>query len=253
MARCLRSNRSPLAGSARRVRPERLDALAPNDPLAIRSRRDLQRVHRAMRSLAILQRAVSKLSLAVPPRRVLELGAGDGTLLLRLARALQPGWTGVELTLLDRQDLLSAAVREAYRELDWRVSVARTDALEWARSPPVQRYDLCVTTLFLHHFEEADLGKLFAGVAPRIDALIACEPRRNRIARIGSCLIGVLGANEVTREDGIKSVAAGFTASELTEIWSRGEGDWITDEYMAWPFTHCFLAARRASIARDRP
>jgi SAM-dependent methyltransferase len=251
MVRSLPSNRKRASAGGRCVTPERLDYLPTDDPLALRSRRDLQRVHRAMRSLSILKSAVAKLSLAAQPRLILELGAGDGTLLLRLAGALRPRWTGVELTLLDRQDLLSPGVREAFKQLDWRVRVMRVDALEWAQSPLQQHYDLCVSTLFLHHFENERLRILLAGVARRVDALIACEPRRNGIARIGSRLIGLLGANEVTREDGIKSVAAGFLGAELTQAWPQMNGDWRFDEYMAWPFTHCFLAAHAGRACRD--
>lgn len=236
----------------RRVTPERLDHLAPNDPLAVRSRRDLQRVHRAMRSVSILKHAMSRLPQAAPPRSILELGAGDGSLLLRFARALRPRWTGVDLTFLDRQDLISAAVCEAFRQLDWRVTVMCVDALEWARSELVKHYDLCITTLFLHHFDSADLGVLLAAVAARSESFIACEPRRDGVARLGSRFIGLLGANEVTREDGIKSVAAGFTDLELTQLWSRVRGTWVVDEYREWPFTHCFLAARsHAGAAGD--
>jgi SAM-dependent methyltransferase len=235
------------------VTPERLDDLPPDDPLAIRSRRDLQRVHRAMGSVSILRRAVLKLALSTAPKRILELGAGDGTLLLRFARAVRPRWTGVELTLLDQQDLISGAVREAYRQLDWRVNVLQADALEWARSPPTQRYDLCVTTLFLHHFESENLRVLLAGVAAHTDHFAACEPRRSWVAQFGSRFIGLLGTNEVTREDGIKSVDAGFTDSELTGVWSTLGGDWRLSEYQAWPFTHCFLAARRGAGAKASP
>ena len=231
-------------GRARRVTAERLDHLAPDDPLAICSRRDLQRIHRVMRSLSILQDALSRLSLANPPLRILELGAGDGTLLLRLARTRASRWSGVELTLLDRHDLLSSVGREAYRQLGWNVTVDCADVLQWARSPLVRRYDLCITTLFLHHFDSADLGMVLAGVAARTDAFIACEPRRSPFARMGSRLLGLLGANEVTREDGAKSVAAGFSGSELTQLWSQANRDWWTREYPAWPFTHCFVAAR---------
>ena len=69
--------------SRRRVEPEELDGLAADDPRGRRSRSDLRRVHVAMRSIANLQSAVARLQLAVRPRRILELGAGDGTLLLR--------------------------------------------------------------------------------------------------------------------------------------------------------------------------
>ncbi len=235
------------------VTPERLDNLPANDPLAARSRRDLQRVHRAMRSVSILKHAMSKLSPAVASRSILELGAGDGSLLLRVARALRPRWTGVHLTLLDRQDLITAKVREAFRQLDWRVTVMCMDALDWARSQPATHYDLCITTLFLHHFDTADLGILLAAVAARSEAFIACEPRRDRIAQLGSRFIGLLGANEVTREDGMKSVAAGFTGLELTQVWPQVQGPWRVDEYREWPFTHCFVAARPRTGAAGHP
>ena len=35
------------------------------------------------------------------PLRVLEIGAGDGSLMLGIAQALAPAWPKVELTLLD--------------------------------------------------------------------------------------------------------------------------------------------------------
>ena len=76
------------ATGERLVTPELLDTLAPDDPLAIASRRDLRRVHHAMRTLAILKDAVLSLGRQTPPRRILELGAGDGSMLLRLAREI---------------------------------------------------------------------------------------------------------------------------------------------------------------------
>ena len=111
-----------MTGLARIVRPEMLDDLAPHDPRALRARRDLKRLHRAMGSIAILRRALGRLMPERPPRRILELGGGDGSLLLRLAQTIQPRWTGVELTLLDQVDLLSDADRESYRRLDWHVT-----------------------------------------------------------------------------------------------------------------------------------
>ncbi len=73
------------------------------------------------------------------------------------------------------------------------------------------------------------------------------------MSRTAPVLIGLLGANEVTREDGVKSVAAGFSGLELTDFWSKVPGDWRTGEYGAWPFTHCFWAARSNFLtATDR-
>jgi SAM-dependent methyltransferase len=227
------------------VLPEALDELAADDPRALKSRRDLRRVHRVMRSVAILLDAVARLRLDVPPSRVLELGAGDGTLLLRFARALRPRWRGVQLTLLDRHELVSGRTRDAYRDLGWEVTLLRTDALDWAAQRHGRQYDLCFANLFLHHFDSAPLAILLRAIASAADAFVACEPRRSGFARAGSRLVALLGANDVTREDAVKSVAAGFAGLELSSVWGQAvASDWRTAEFPAMPFTHCFTAVR---------
>lgn len=237
---------------ARVVHAEELDSLPPDDPRARRSRTDLQRVHRAMRSLSILARAIARLDLNVPPRRIVELGAGDGTLLFRLLRALRASWVGGDLILLDQHDLVSEATRAHFVALGWNVRVLRADVAEWARSAHREHYDLCLTTLFLHHFQTPALTELLAAVAVSSDAFVACEPRRNALGRLGSRLLFLLGVNDLTRQDGMLSVAAGFTGSELSALWPQSPEAWRIEEYSAPPFTHCF-AARRLSRVGPRP
>jgi SAM-dependent methyltransferase len=234
-----------MAGASRIVTPELLDELEPGDPRAARSRRDLRRVHRAMGSLSIMKRAIRDLRLAATPRRVIELGAGDGSLMLRLAQAAKPPWRDVSLTLLDRHDLVSAATRDAYEALGWRVTVLKKDVLEWSVEQRHEHFDLCVCCLFLHHFAADTLPLLMDAVARKADACVACEPRRNALARFGSELIFLLGTNRVTQEDAVKSVAAGFSGRELTAVWPQTDEEWDLEEYAAPPFTHCFTAARR--------
>lgn len=235
-----------MATAPRIVVPELLDALDPSDARARRSRLDLRRVHRIMASLSILKRAILQLRLARPPRRILELGAGDATLLLRLAQSMDPPWREVSLTVLDRHDLVSAETRDAYQTLGWQVAVLRKDALEWAMEQNPRRVDLCVTSLFLHHFDDRTLPSLMRAIAMNSEAFIACEPRRSNFARVGSHLIGLLGTNRVTREDAVKSVTAGFRGQELTALWPLADTSWNCEEYGAPPFTHCFTAVRRA-------
>lgn len=239
MVLCLRSTDVPPMRLQRRVLPERLDVMPADDPVARRSRRDLQRVHRAMRSLTILQGAIGMLCLSRQPRRILELGAGDGSLMLRFA--LRSAWREVEVTFLDRQDLIGPEIRTPLERLGWDVRVLRMDALDWAHAACDQPYDLGVTTLFLHHFQSPALEQLLGAVAARCRTFVACEPRRNSVAWLGSHLLGVLGANEVTREDGVTSVVAGFAGHELSALWPSG-APWRLREYFAWPFTHCFVA-----------
>jgi hypothetical protein len=226
------------------VCPEALDDLAPEDPKALRSRRDLQRVHRAMRSVTALKHALSHLRLAVRPKSILELGAGDGTLLLRLAGAVRPHWSGVKVALLDRQRIVSSETVEGYRRHGWEVTMLCEDVMKWARQSAHQRYDLCVATLFLHHFRDAELRELLRGVVSQSRAFIAIEPRREMLAKVSSRLIGLLGTNKITREDAVKSVDAGFTDDEITAAWPATEKAWWTKEFRVLPFSHGFIAAQ---------
>jgi hypothetical protein len=81
-------------------------------------------------------------------------------------------------------------------------------------------------------------------IAATTDELIACEPRRGWRALAGSHLVGVLGANAVTRTDAVLSVQAGFRERELTALWPR-TSDWSLQEEASGPFSHCFRATRR--------
>ena len=82
---------------ARRVLvPERLDHLPPGCPSAIASRRDLRRINRFSAQSAIAARAFRRY-LSRPPQRLLELGAGDGSGSLELARRLAGFWPSVTM------------------------------------------------------------------------------------------------------------------------------------------------------------
>ena len=243
-----------LSLKSRVVTAEVLDGLAAEDPAAQRSRRDLQRIHRVMGTRGILLEVFAKYANAPPglaPLRVLELGAGDGSLLLGVAEALRSRTPAtqpvrrVELSLLDRQALVSPATIERYAQAGWIVRPCVGDVAAWiADASPASRWDLIVANLFMHHFETNDLAALFKAIAQRCDRFFACEPRRGWAALAGSYLVGALGANAVTRGDAVLSVRAGFAGQELSALWPATHGGWRLNEFSAVPFSHCFDATR---------
>jgi hypothetical protein len=195
----------------------------------------------ALRGLALRRPA------AEAPLRILELGSGDGTLLLGVARGLGAAWRPAELTLLDRHDLLAPATVEDYRALGWQARAQVADVFEWFDAGTARRrYDLVVANLFLHHFEGPELARLCRAMAAAADAAFVCEPRRAALAWAGSHLIGALGVNAVTREDAVLSVHAGFRDRELTALWPDDDGAWRVREYPAGLFSHCLCAERTA-------
>jgi hypothetical protein len=247
---------------ARTVQPEMLDGLAADDSAALRSRRDLQRIHRVMGTRRILCRTLRdglRVAATRRPLRILELGAGDGTLLLGVAGALVHGWPAVSLTLLDRQALLAPSTAAAYRALGWSVHSDVRDVADWtmrvdnegpgdnAGTDPPQ-WDLIVANLFLHHFTDATLAQLLATIARCCSGFIAVEPRRTRVALLASHLVGALGANAVTREDAVLSVRAGFRGAELGGLWNTA-GGWQLREFPAGLFSHVFQAVRQQEMS----
>lgn len=238
----------------RKVFAETLDHLDEIDPRAMRSRRDLQRVHRVMGTRSIVCNGLKQLFPHFPPGRlrVLELGAGDGTLMLSVARALRPIWGAVDFTLLDRQKLVSPKTAEAYERVNWNVDIEVGDVTDWIensvrtpRDQDLERWDLIIVNLFLHHFEGATLVDLLNAIARSSSRFFACEPHRSYFALAGSHLVGALGANAVTREDAVLSVRAGFRDAEITKLWKQTERRWSVSEYSAGLFSHCFAAHRQ--------
>jgi len=226
----------------RRVEPELLDLLEAADPRAKRTRGDLRRINRILAALAIVRDGLDRIATTTPLSTILELGAGDGSLMLRVAKQRKSNWPNVAVTLLDRQQSVDALTLAGIRATGWRPDVVTADVVDWIAAPATSRWDLVVANLFVHHFTDEQLAPLLAGLASRARAFFCCEPRRSRFALTGSRLVGLLGAGPVARFDAVTSVRAGFTGTELTALWPAT--GWRTSEYDAGLFSHCFGAVR---------
>jgi hypothetical protein len=233
----------------RRLEAELLDRLPADDPRAIRSRRDLKRVNAWMRNSGCVAAMLRKHSGGRQPRTILDLGSGDGAFMLAVARRLAPHWRGVTVILLDRQNIVSEQTRESFAALHWHAEAVSADVFEYLSSAQPGGVDAITANLFLHHFTEEQLTRLFARAAELAWLVAACEPRRAKFVIEVSRVLWAAGCNEVTVHDAIASARAGFAGNELSALWPRGDA-WQVHERPAALFSHCF-AAWRAGAADE--
>ena len=222
------------------VEPELLDELSPADTDAIGSRRDLRRLNGLMQHAALLQHALAS-KVKTPPRRIVELGAGDGTIMLKLAEQMYRKWPEVHVTLVDRQRVVARKTLARFEEFGWTAKAVVADAFKWL--PKSGEADVIMANLFLHHFPSERLVKLFKWISERTELFVATETRRDWPSLVMTRAVGLIGCNAVTRYDAVRSAQGGFARRELTALWPAEKG-WKLSERRAKIFTHLFVAQR---------
>jgi hypothetical protein len=225
----------------RRVEPEWLDSLPNEDPDAAASRRDLRRLNSLMWHATILARILSTEPALAKLRSLLDIGGGDGTFMLALARRLAKRMPGVVVTMVDKNTGISDETRGKFSALGWKVVSVKADVLDYLDNADAAGTDAVIANLFLHHFSDTALARLFSRAAPVAPLFAACEPLRAWFPMAASRLLWAIGCNKVTQHDAPASVRAGFREKELSLLWPK-DRRWQIEERRAGPFSHCFVA-----------
>jgi len=220
--------------------PELLDELPPDDPAARHSRRDLYALNAIMGHRRAWCSWLRNEFGGHPPRVLAELGAGDGAATAEMLLAAFPKANGARLILVDRQPCVAETTLRALERGGWEVCVEAADVFEWLEGS-CQADTICAN-LFLHHFDDTMLARLFALASRVTTRFAAMEPRRSFAGLLGVAALPLMDANPVTRHDARVSVQAGFRNRELSALWPRD--GWRCEERRAFPFSHWFCARR---------
>jgi SAM-dependent methyltransferase len=153
------------------------------------------------------------------PVRVLDVGAGGGTLLFALERWAHRKRIAVELSGLDYSEEAVESARRAAAAEGHRVSFRAGDARSLAHVD-TGGVDVAVSTFMLHHLTAGDVARVLAEM-DRVAAsdLFVFDLRRNVVSLPPLWAFLRLGGFEApSRHDTIVSVRRGYTAGELEEI-----------------------------------
>jgi len=197
----------------RLVVPEILDELPPDDPRAVRSRRDLRLINSLMGNYRWLSRRIEHVQKENPHGWV-EIGSGDGSLRGALGRGKSEHFHVCGIDFAPRPDRWPES-------WDW----CQGDIFKQLPNlPKHERPEGILANLFLHHFECPALSDLGEIIQNRFHRVIVSEPARYPIFRnLGYGLFPLV--NDVTRHDMQVSIGAGFRPGELFEALGLGP-DW---------------------------
>ncbi|MDP8981899.1 MAG: methyltransferase domain-containing protein [Acidobacteriota bacterium] len=192
--------------SRRVIVPELLDHAPAHEAEA--SLRDLVWINRYLGGYQIMRKVFRDLVRRDQPFTVLDVGAASGD----MGAALRREFPRAIVTSLDARDL--HLHRAAYPKL-----VGDAFRLPFAR----QRFDYVFSSLFLHHFPDDDVVRLFQqfGAVSR-RAVVAIDLDRGPLGyHFVPATRWLLGWHPITVHDAPASVQAAFRHSELAELARR--------------------------------
>lgn len=207
----------------RKLTPEILDELPPDNPAAKRSRKDLAFINGVMGNYRWIASRMNR------PGVWLEMGAGTGSLATQLS-----GLDGVRVKGID----LAPRPGIWPEPWDWQ----QGDLFDSLDSG-VGEVEGVVANLFLHHFTDEQLRRLGSLIPSSAGRLLFSEPARYRFHQ-AQARMGFPFFNSVTRHDMMVSIEAGFRADELATVLGLDSVEW------SWKTTRTFFGAYRFEANR---
>jgi SAM-dependent methyltransferase len=184
-----------------------------------RALRGLARLNAFSRTAARLWRPIERLSREneQEPLRVLDVASGGGDVALELARRASAAGRNIRI---EGCDVSPRAVERARARARARRFGTRFFVLDVLSDPIPERYDVVVSTLFLHHLGEADALALLRRMSCSARRLVLVDDLiRSRLGyalAVGGCRI--LSRSRLVRHDGPASVAGAWTVEEARAL-----------------------------------
>lgn len=209
-------------GERRRL-PELMDDPALEAGRHLQALRGLERINRWSRSASILWPPIRDAASRMPGRsiRILDVATGAGDLPIALWRAARRHRVPLSV---DGCDVSPRAIEHAKRragELGAEVGFLPLDVFSNNALP--EGYDVVMSSLFLHHLDEAQGLHLLRRMREAAGRLVLVNDLVRSPLGLGLAYAGtrLLSASPVVRIDGVRSVRAAWTIEEVGAMAAR--------------------------------
>ena len=145
--------------------------------------------------------------------RVLDIATGAGDTPLRIARFARREGIALKIAGCDRN---ADAVGYARARAAHAGEAIEFFACDFFTAPPAGEYDVIMCSLFLHHLDQQQAGRLLRWMGETARRLVLVDDLIRGAAGYGIAWVGVrlLSRSEVVHTDGPRSVEGAFTLNE---------------------------------------
>jgi ubiquinone/menaquinone biosynthesis C-methylase UbiE len=219
----------------RRFDPNILEIMDRRQPVSVELERDLQNLRELNRwfgSYALLKTFLRRWIKPGDNLRIVDLATGSGDIPRLIVDHSRQIGAKVEVHALDRQPStvkIANTLSVDYPE----ISFFEGDILKWQ---PVDRYDIVLCTLVLHHFSEKDAVRVLQRCREISNkCVLVSDLRRGWLATAGVYLLtAVIFRQAMTRYDARLSAARAFSFGEMNEM--AREAGWKNFDHRRFRF-----------------
>jgi len=217
--------------------PELMDQPGLDPELHAEALVGLRRINAVSRSAACLFEPIRALARVLPPNaaplRLLDVACGGGDLALDLAALAQRHGLALAVEGCDISPQAVALAQARARERTLEASFFVSDVL---KDPLPDRFDVMVSSLFLHHLDTAEAETLLARLAAGSRRLLLISDLLRTPLGYGLAWAGtrLLSRSRIVHIDGLLSVRGAFQLAEVAAMAERAGLDGV-DLRRCWP------------------